>query len=230
MREYKVFVLSVDKPPYRERRKKYTEDARYELFPGLWWEDISEHYLEQYTFMWSAQEQYKKCAIACAMSHVNLLQKIANEDLKNVVILEDDAVLDFDRLNILDEIDEMCFVGGKLEPPILSNSTAAWRKNQRQQLRDNFKSGINLIDPAHFTIWCAHGYFIPNALSASRLLKLLSKDGKKKRAIDTHYVRLQKKNLIKKFVYPALATSVVKEARNSPYNKGKGVTDNRFYY
>lgn len=36
-----------------------------------------------------------------------------------------------------------------MEPPILSNSTAAWRKNQRQQLRDNFKTGINLIDPAH---------------------------------------------------------------------------------
>ena len=112
MREYKVFVLSVDKPSCRERRKKYTVDVRYELFPGLWWEDISVHYLEQYTFMWSAQEQYKKCAIACAMSHVNHLQKIANEDLKNVVILEDDALLDFDRLNILDEIDEMCFVGG----------------------------------------------------------------------------------------------------------------------
>ncbi len=60
--------------------------------------DIKDYYLR-----YNAKTELRKKVAACSKSHKNLLMKIINEDLKNVVIIEDDAIIeDFERLKELE--------------------------------------------------------------------------------------------------------------------------------
>lgn len=221
MKKYKVIVIAA----YEDRLAKY--DDRYELHPAFWWEDVCDCSFNEFSFMWSAKEKYKKCAIACALSHSAVLHKIVADDLKDVIIIEDDAIVDFDRLSVLDEINEPCYIGGKLMAPKISYHNSVWVGCDLPEIRADLATGINEIDAERYAIWRTHGYYIPNAYSALQILNNIP-IGKKRRALDADYSKLQKKQIIRKFIYPAISTLHIEDAKKG-FN-GSKMTDNNYYY
>ena len=102
----RVFVVSA----YEDRKEKY--DERYELYPAVWWSDVKDEDVERYHFRHNARLEYRKKVVACSLSHKRLLQKIIHEDLKKVVIIEDDALIDkWNSLDELENVKEFTYIG-----------------------------------------------------------------------------------------------------------------------
>jgi len=202
----KVFVVNA----YKDRKEKY--DNRYELYPAVWWENVTEEQVERYHFRHNAKMEYRKKVVACSLSHKNLLQKIINEDLKDIIIIEDDAVIDkWDRLEELENVNEFCYIGGDITSPFLKDMKKFKEDGEKENVRYCCQKGINVIDTDVFKIGQTCGYFIPNKEVAQMILSNIP-NGKKERAIDNEYISLQKKGKIEKFIYPAIATLYLPDA------------------
>ena len=115
----RVFVINA----YPERRDKY-DDERYELFPATWWKDVTDEEVKRYHFRHNAKLEYRKKVVACSLSHRNLLLKIIIEDLKDIIIMEDDAIIeDWKQLELLEEegLTDFCYVGGQINAPLMKD-------------------------------------------------------------------------------------------------------------
>jgi GR25 family glycosyltransferase involved in LPS biosynthesis len=201
----RVFVINA----YEDRKEKY--DERYELYPAVWWEDVTEEQVERYHFRYNAKMDYRKKVVACSESHKQILQKIINEDLKDVFILEDDAIIEkWDRLKELEGCKEFCYIGGQVNAPLMKDFKKF--EDIKDSVRDNFCKGINVINPKQFRLAHACGYFIPNKTVAQDILSNIP-TGKKYRVIDSEYIALQKKGKIEKFIYPAIVTLYIPDAK-----------------
>ena len=204
----RVFIVNA----YEDRKEKYDEE-KYELYPAIHWTDVKDEDVERYHFRHNAKMDYRKKVVACSMSHQELLQKIINEDLKDVFILEDDAIIEkWDRLKELEGCKEFCYIGGQINAPLMKDFKKF--EDIKDSVRDNFCKGINVIDPKEFRLAHTCGYFIPNRRVAQDILSNIP-HGSKERAIDSEYIALQKKGKITKFIYPAIATLYLPDA-----NKG----------
>jgi GR25 family glycosyltransferase involved in LPS biosynthesis len=214
----RVFVINA----YEDRKFKYDEE-RYELFDAVWWEDVEEDEIENYYLRYNAKIDLRKKVVACSMSHKKLLQKIINEDLKQIVIIEDDAVIkDWKRLEQLKDLSDFCYLGGYMSSPYLKD-LKTFEDNDKEEVRHNLIKGINTIDPKIFRIGQTCGYYIPDAEVARMILSNLP-NGKKERAIDNEYMALQKKGNIEKFLYPAIAVLHIEDAK-----KGFTFSNNKLY-
>lgn len=203
----RVFVVNA----YEDRKEKYDEE-KYEIFPAFWWEDITEEQVEEYHFRHNAKMEYRKKVVACSLSHKELLYKIINEDLKDVFIIEDDAIIEkWDRLKELEGCKEFCYIGGDITSPLLKDMKKFKEDGGKENVRYCCEKGINVIDPNIFKIGQTCGYFVPNKKVAQMVLSNIP-NGKKERAIDNEYIALQKKGKITKFVYPAIATLYLPDA------------------
>ena len=208
MNSIRVFVINA----YENRKYKYDEE-RYELFPAVWWNDLQDKDVENYYLRYNAKMELRKKVVACSLSHKNLLQKIINEDLKQVVIIEDDAIIeDWKRLEQLKDVNEFCYIGGYITSPFLKDLKTFEEGGEKEDIRHQLIKGINDIDPKIFRISQTCGYYIPNAEVARMILSNIP-HGSKERAIDWEYMALQKKGNITKFIYPAIATLFIKEAK-----------------
>ena len=138
MKEYTIFVISINK----ERQEKYT-DPRYTIFEGVnGKEELDIHWInDNYNFYWNAGNKIKYSIAGCSQSHIRVMEKIRKDKINNAIIIEDDALLDFNRLDELDEVDEFCYLGGRLVD--CKNINKIINKNQ---IRDTFNNGINHID------------------------------------------------------------------------------------
>jgi GR25 family glycosyltransferase involved in LPS biosynthesis len=204
--QMRVFVVNA----YENRKSKY--DQRYELFPATWWETVSDEEVERYHFRYNAKLPLRKKVVACSLSHKRLLQKIINEDLKDIIIIEDDAVIEnWDRLQELKDVNEFCYIGGDITSPLLKDMKKFKEEGAKDDVRHELIKGINTIDPKIFKIGWTCGYYIPNREVAQMILSNIP-NGKKERAVDNEYIALQKKGKINKFIYPAIATLFIKEA------------------
>ena len=202
----RVFVINA----YEDRKEKYDEE-RYELFPAVWWEYVSEEQVAEYHVRHNAKMDYRKKVVACSESHKQLLQKIINEDLKDVFILEDDAIIHkWDRLKELQGCKEFCYIGGQINAPLMKDFKKF--EDIKDSVRENFCKGINVIQPEEFRLAHACGYFIPNKRVAQDILSNIP-TGKKCRVIDTEYIALQRKGKITKFIYPAIVTLYIPDAK-----------------
>lgn len=202
----RVFVVNA----YPERKEKYDEE-KYEIFPAIWWEDVTEEQVAEYHFRHNAKMDYRKKVVACSESHKQLLHKIIDEDLKDVFILEDDAIIEkWERLKELEGCKEFCYIGGQINAPLMKDFKKF--EDIKDSVRENFIKGINVIDPKQFRLAHACGYFIPNKRVAQDILSNIP-TGKKYRVIDTEYIGLQKKGKITKFVYPAIVTLYIPDAK-----------------
>jgi GR25 family glycosyltransferase involved in LPS biosynthesis len=127
-------------------------------------EDVAE-----YHFRHNARLEYRKKVVACSLSHKRLLQKIINEDLKKVVIIEDDAIIDkWDRLEELENVKEFCYIGGQINAPLMKDFKKF--EDIKDSVRENFCKGINVIDPKEFRLAHTCGYYIPDASVAQDIL------------------------------------------------------------
>ena len=104
-----IFVVNA----YEDRKEKYLNDDRYELYPAIWWENVSDEDVEKYYFRHNANMDYRRKVVACSESHKSILMKIIKEDLKDTFILEDDAIIeDWDKLDELKGFQDFCYIGG----------------------------------------------------------------------------------------------------------------------
>ena len=110
MKDYKIFVISVD----RERQKKYT-DARYTVFNGIEGKDLDIDWInENYHFYHNAFETTRRNIAGCSQSHIKCMEYIRDNKINNAIIIEDDALIDFNRLEELDKVEGFCFLGGAI--------------------------------------------------------------------------------------------------------------------
>lgn len=217
----KVFVINA----YPYRAKKY--DKRYTLFKPRPYKTIPDKLLEGQHFMWNAKKDYRQKVVSNLMANISLLNKIIKDDLKNVIIMEDDFVLDFNRFKELKGQKGFVYLGGEILSPLMKDFEK-FRKKKKEFIRKNIKRGINQIDPKKFRIGETAAYFIPNKQVAQEIKDNLFQ-GEKRHAIDTEFVRLQKEGVINFFVFPAIATSILEEA-NKGYTASQYKKEHDQYY
>jgi len=218
-----IFVINA----YEDRKYKYDEE-RYQLYDAVWYEDVSEEQTEALYFRHNAKLELRKKITACSLSHRKLLLKIITEGLEDVVILEDDCVIkDWKRLEELKGSKEFCYIGGQINSPLMKDFKKF--ESEKDAVRDNFSKGINVIDPKEFRVAHACSYYIPNADVARTILTNIP-NGKKMRGIDTEYISLQKKDIIKNFMYPAIAVLNLTDAKKGFSYSGYKLYDNQEFY
>jgi len=210
----KTFVISA----YPERRGKYNDD--YEIIDAIWWEDITDEILNKYHFRYNCKIELRKKICACSESHKGVLKKIIDEDLKDICILEDDCIVkDMELLKEIVKIlpEEFVYLGGQINAPLVKDYNTF--NDKKQDIIENIKKDINCIQKIDFEkyrITHACSYFIKNKTVASKILSSIEEVycNRKYRAIDVAYWELQKKGIIKYFVFPALGTLHIPDAKN----------------
>lgn len=209
-----IFVINA----YEDRQSKY--DENYQMFPALWWEDIDDVQLDKFHFRYNCKMDLRKKITACCLSHLEMLKKIIDEDLHDVVILEDDCIIK--DMELLKEVihllpDEFVYLGGQINAPLVKNYLSFEKKEKQNVVHSisNDNNLINCIQPETFRITHACSYYIPNKNVALKLLSSIEEvyKGRRYRAIDVMYHELQKRNIIKYFVFPALGTLYIPDAK-----------------
>ena len=218
----KIFVISA----YPERRTKY--DDTYTIFDAYTPKDITNEIYDNYYFRYNAKPLYRKKVIACAESHKKVLKIIIEEDLKETIILEDDAILDVSRIGELKGMNEFCYIGGDIVALTL-NKYNEFRKSKKEDIRQSLQQGINTIDIENWRLAHACAYYIPNKEVAQQILNSIP-NLNKCRAIDKEYMLLQEKKIISKFIYPALATLQIDEAKQGFNFSQYKLHSNQYYY
>jgi len=218
----RIFVVNA----YVDRIQKY--DERYELFPAIWWEDVTEEETEKYYFRHNAKIELRKKIVACSQSHKKLLLKIIQENLEDVIIMEDDAILDFSRLDELKGLKEFTYIGGEITSKLMKNMKQ-FRDEEKADVIQGLAKGLNKIESDYFKIGQTCGYFIPNADVAQHILSNIP-NGEKERGIDTEYIYLQRKGIINDFIFPPLVKLYVPDAKKGfTYSNYTLASDQQFY-
>ena len=209
-----IYVINA----YKERSNKY--DERYTMYPAKWWTDITDIEVEKLHFRYNCKIPLRKKITACCLSHLGMIQKIIDEDLKDVVILEDDTIIkDFELLK--EEVklipNEFCYLGGQINSPLVKDYHT-FTKEHKKAIIDHIRNDNNIIqtiDTNIFRITHACGYYIPDKKVAIKLLSSIEEvyKGRKLRAIDVMFYELQKKGIIKYFIFPAIGTLDLKDAK-----------------
>lgn len=218
----KVFVINITD----ERWKKYENDERYTRWRGVYGiKDLDYDFIDEtYITMWNCKKEHKCNVAGACESHLELMKYIIKHKLNDVIVIEDDAIIDFDRLEILKDVNEFCYVGGRFQSPVLK------RKLDREKCSS--KEGINTIDTNHFTITGGHGYYFPTYEVCENIYHKITCKAKR-RAIDCEFRILQKQKVITKYIYPAISELYLPDAMNGFTYNDKSVyklNDTNKYY
>ena len=224
----KIYVINLkkDKTKWKKYQGDYNQGLidRYSACLGV---DPQTKYKSQFQknekklqIMWNAGEKKKKCTAGILTSHLGVVRKIhqskANFPQKGVLIIEDDAQVNFKRLktalkSVNKYKDSIIYLGGTLHPPDTFKNKK-WYDNI-DNLRKTFtKNKFNVIDPKKFRILGGHGYYFPTWETVDDLLKNIDKKNKI-RALDSEMVKLQKRGIIKYFYYPAISYLNIEDAK-----------------
>lgn len=210
----KLFVINA----YPERRSKYNDD--YHILDAIWWEDITDDILNKYHFRYNCKTELRKKICACSESHKAVLKKIIDEDLQDVCILEDDCIVkDIELLKEIVKIlpEDFVYLGGQINSCLVKDYNTF--NHKKKDIIENIKKDNNCIQKIDFEkyrITHACSYFIKNKNVAMKILSSIDDvySNRKYRAIDVAYWELQKKGIIKYFVFPALGTLYLPDAKN----------------
>ena len=187
----------------RAERWEFNESTIREL--GYWKDDaVLLDKLDEYKFMPCCKLENKLSKMACNEGHINILKRIVNEDLHDVVICEDDSNIEYDKLNEFmnqDKPDGFIYLGGKFDYPLVKN----WDKQRsvEKYMEGKSKDGFNEVNH-DFIITGAFGYFIKNKDIALHILNnCKGKTGKYISTLtDLMYARI--KGLKKYYYYPSI--------------------------
>ena len=209
-----IKILVINLRNNMKRWKKYEKDDRYERFNATLGSNLGENnkYMKKIIMMWNVSDKQKRNVVGCLISHLRVLRYIVKNKLKDVLIIEDDAIVDFKKLKRLKikklPRDKMIYFGGIVRSLKLNDSL--WSYNNTIK---TFKIGLNKINPKKFKIGATHGYFIPEWGVAKRILKYI--DNKERlRAIDGEFALMQRDriDLVDSFIYPAIVYLKMDEA------------------
>ena len=208
----KIFVINLRRD--KEKWSKYKDDERYIRFSACNGVEMSKGnpYYDKLQIMWNAGDRKKKCTAGILNSHMSIIKKIVKDKINQALIIEDDAIVDFEKLRKinLDKLpqDSIIYFGGSFLPPdTFKNKT--WKHSDAIK---GLKKGINVIDSKKYRILGGHGYYFPKWELAKDLLDKV--DTKKKmRALDSEMVKLQRTGDIKYFYFPALSYLKLEDAK-----------------
>lgn len=229
----KIFVINA----YADRTSKY--DENYTMFPAYWWEDIDNEKTDMFSFRWNCKTELRKKICACTLSHLEMIKKIVLEDLKEIVICEDDCMID--DIELLKETihllpkDELTYLGGQINSPLVKDYRM-FEKTLKRYVIDKIKNDnklIHTIDVESFRITHCCCYYIPNKQVAQNILDSIQEiysGTRKMRAIDVAFHELQKKKIITKFVFPAQGTLHIPDAKKGYTYSTYKLSDNQKEY
>lgn len=159
--------------------------------------------LHEFKFMPSTKLQNKLPVMACSKGHINMIQRIVDEDLQDVLIVEDDSVIDYDKFNEFLKLDKphgLIYLGGKFDYPKIKD----WDKERSIETYMKGKSidGFNQVGD-DFIITGTFGYYIQNKDIAQQILNTCKgKTGKYKSNLTD--VMLSKTDIHKYYYYPSI--------------------------
>jgi len=180
----------------KDRMSKYKNASR---LPAIVGKDAPDDFKKRFIFRYNTAEKKAMGHIGCFGSHIKVLRKIIKEDLKYVIVLEDDSS-DINKLpKSLIGFPHAVYLGGWMVKPKIKDLNQPIDKSK-------FKKGINKIDYTKYRILETRGYFVPNKQEAIRMLNIIEKAPKLKN-VDIFF---SKNEIIKYFYYPALSLQVTK--------------------
>ena len=203
--DYKIFVLCPEKSN-RENRWDWSNPKIYREL-GFWRTDLElMDKLPYYRFMPTCNIRTKLPRMAVNEGHLNMLKKIVNEKLTNIIILEDDSVIDYSKINkFLEEskdIDGLLYVGGAFNYSKIKD----WSNRKphiSEYMKDKPIEGINKITEDIWVCGC-FGYFIKDYKIAEHILgNCKGRTGKYLSSLtDVMYNKIP--NLNRYYYYPSL--------------------------
>lgn len=186
----------------RHTRWKFDENTIREY--GYWKDNpLLLNMVDEFKFMPSTKLQTKLPVMACTKGHINIIQRIIDEDLQDVLIVEDDSVIDYERFTKFLQIDKpygLIYLGGRFDYPKIKD----WDKERSIETYMKGKSvnGFNSVT-YDFIITGTHGYFIQNKDIAQQILNTSKgKTGKYKSNLTD--VMLSKTDIKKYYYYPSI--------------------------
>lgn len=194
---YEFVVISMDTECGRRRRAKI--DFPYRRVIGVRGDAAPAEFRDRFTFMYNTSPARASACVGCTYSHRLALQLIIDLNLRDVVVLEDDAMLVRPLPNLATmPRDCAVFFGGALRTP------GAWARQSKEFSRENeeavwlsLREGLNDIRWDEFTVSGTEAVFIPDATVAQRLADAL--DTERLIWIDMFY---RKHRLIPKLYFP----------------------------
>ena len=170
-----VYVLNLDSA--KDRWKAY-EDKGWNRWKATHYDDLPDDHpiFDEMVSMYNINPLEHQAKCACYMTHISLWKHIIEKDLKNVLVLEDDAhqIADLPNPEDLPQGQDLTYLGGITYNKRLTDGPKPME----------FKEGINEIIPADFRMIMLMSYFIPNRRVALKLLQCVTERGRP-RAIDT---------------------------------------------
>ena len=209
-----IFVLNLDSAT--ERWKEY-ENKGWNRWRATHYDDLGDDHpiFDEMVSMYNINPLEHKAKCACFMTHTSLWRHIIKHDLKNVLVLEDDAhqVGDLPKPEDLPQGQDLTYLGGITYHTRLTDGPKPME----------FKEGINEIIPAEFRMIQLMSYYIPNRRVALKLLQCVTERGRP-RAIDT----LVKDAWVQQYLYyPAV---FVEKPIQSQIRDKKTKFSNKFYH
>ena len=215
----KIILLSLDTEVGKARRSKINYD--YDIFYGTSkLDDLPDEFKNRIAIPYNVVDrdthlQRRGC---CMYSHMRILNKIINENLHNVIVCEDDAILK-DNVNIDDleklNLNEAVLLNAKLHHP------TAYTKDKYFNDKDIiFEPGVNDIDYSKWRWACTGCIYYPTPEAARTLLNFFNTN-KRLTHID---LSLSKNKIINKCYYPS--PFIIKDDGVSQIHKSKGLIDN----
>lgn len=228
MKNYSVFVINISD----KRWEKYSQDKNniYNRFLGVDGSTLDLEEYKKYVFYWNKSEKGRRGAIGCSESHMNMMKYIYENKLNHVIVIEDDAIIDFSRLDELDDIKGFCFIGGRLQATKLKDDNVF-----QSQIKKTLElKKLNKIDTDKYIVTGAHGLYFDTWETAKDIFDDIHKQTRR-RISDVELKRIQKNrpHIINQFIYPAISTLHLPDAQEGfTYNKDTSynLKDNNYHY
>ena len=217
----KIILLSLDNDIGKARRTKINYD--YEIVWGTSSindlpDDLKNRILRNIPYNVLDKETHLRRRGCVMYSHMRILKKIIDENLHNVIVCEDDAILK-DNVNINDleklNLNEAVLLNAKLHHPI--NYIYDKDFNDKDII---FKEGLNDIDYNKWRWSCSACIYYPTPKSAEILLNFFNTH----KRLTHPDLTLSRNKIIKKCYYPSMF--LIKDDGISQIHKSKGLIDN----
>lgn len=209
----KTFVINLKKDTSRFEKFKHKDIIRWEATTV---DDIIDHEIvDKMISYWNVRyTKYHYCKCACMISHLKLWKHIIKHKIDDVLILEDDAVgnWDYDTSYFMD--DGITYLGGLIY----------YRNNIEKKWKEHFHEGYHILDETKYRMIQTMSYYFPTWKIAEKLYdKIINLE--RYRAID---MLITKIDIPKYFVYPAIFTE--EQVKSTINNNGKKNKFSNKYY
>ena len=167
--------------------------------------------LPDYRFMPNTKLENKLPVVACFEGHINIWKRIIDEDLKDVLVVEDDSDIDYERYYEFlknDKPDGLIYLGGVFNYPKVKD----WDKERSivNYMKGKSVSGFNEVTD-DFILTGAFGYFIKDKQVAEELLKQSKgKSGKYKSTLID--LVMSKTQINKNYYYPSIVNCIISKS------------------